>query len=270
LWTPIWFLSLFPDRHVLLATYESDFSAHWGRQVRNLISEYSPQLGIKLTDDSKAADRWNTPEGGGMFTTGIGGPITGRGGNLIVVDDPVKNQEQASSETYRERAIEWFNSTLYTRAEPGATMIVLMTRWHQRDLAGYLLTDQANRWEEIRLPAIAEENDQLGREVGRALCPERFDEETLETTQVQVGSRVWNALYQQRPSAEEGNIFRREWRKFYRDEPAAFTQVIQSWDLSFKETKSSDFVVCQVWGAIGADRYLLYQMRARMDFTATL
>ena len=270
LWTPVWFLSLSPDSNVILSSYEADFAAQWGRQVRNLIVEYGDRLDLHLTDDSKAANRWNTPQGGGMLTAGIGGPITGRGGNLIIVDDPVKNWEQAISETYRQKTIEWFDSTLYTRAEPGGSIVILMTRWHERDLAGYLIHEHPGDWKEIRLPAIAEENDPLGRKIGESLCPERFDVAALEKIRITLGSQMWNALYQQRPSAQEGNVFKRDWWKSYRALPARFDTIIQSWDMSFKDKSTSDFVVGQVWGKVGSNRYLIDQVRARMDFPTTV
>jgi len=179
LYTPAWFLSLWPDRNVLLTSYEAGFAASWGRRVRNFMQEHGNTLKVGLAEDSMASDRWNTLEGGGMITAGIGGPITGRGGHLIIVDDPVKNWEEALSETQRQKAIDWFNSTLYTRAEPNASMIVLMTRWHQRDLAGYLLTEHHDPWQEIRFPAIAEEGDLLEREIGQSLCPKDTTAELL-------------------------------------------------------------------------------------------
>jgi len=249
-YTPAWFLSLWPDKNIILTSYEANFAATWGRNVRNFLQEHESVLGIKLADDSLASDRWNTIAGGGMITAGVGGPITGRGGHLIIVDDPIKNWEEAASETQRQKTIDWFNSTLYTRAEPGASIVVLMTRWHQRDLVGYLLSEHHDPWQEVRLPATAEENDPLKREIGQSLCPERFNEESLAVIKSAVGSRVWDALYQQRPSLAEGNIFKREWWKTYRVLPEKFDQVIMSCDLAFKDTKNSDYVVLQVWGKV--------------------
>jgi predicted phage terminase large subunit-like protein len=268
-WVPFWFLSLHPNKNVILSTYEADFAASWGRRVRNEIQN-NPLSSIRVTDDSSAAHRWQTTEGGGMITAGIGGPITGRGGNLIIVDDPVKNAEEASSQTYRDRTIDWFNSTLYTRAEPGATIVVLMTRWHQQDLAGYLESERKEAWKVFRLPAIAEENDPLGRELGQPLCPERYDLEALERIKRDVGSRVWNSMYQQRPSAELGELIQRSWFKFYTTPPEKFEEIIQSWDMAFKESSKSDFVVGQVWGRVGANKYLIDQIRKRMDFPSTI
>jgi predicted phage terminase large subunit-like protein len=268
-WSPFWFLSLNPSKNVLLATYEAEFAASWGRKVRNEIQS-NPLSTIQIVGDSSAANRWRTPEGGGMTTAGIGGPLTGHGGNLILLDDPVKNFEEASSSTYREKTWDWFNSTLYTRAEPGATIIVLMTRWHQQDLAGRLQSDRRESWKVLRLPAIAEANDPLGRLEGTALCPERFDLDALNRIKHDVGSRVWNALYQQRPSSEEGELIRRKWFRFYDELPHKFDEVIQSWDMAFKETGKSDYVVGQVWGKKGANKYLIDQVRRRMDFPTTI
>ncbi len=227
-------------------------------------------LGISLTNDSKAADRWNTPQGGGMVTAGVGGPITGRGGNLIIVDDPIKNSQEAYSETHRRKTVEWFNSTLYTRAEPGATIIVLMTRWHENDLAGHLLSEHEDKWTEIRLPAIAEESDPLGRKVGEPLCDDRFDANALAGIKNAVGSRVWTSLYQQHPVPDQGNLILRGWFRHWHMLPKRFDEVIQVWDLTFGNTENSDYVVGQVWGHLGADKYLIDQIRARMDFPTTI
>jgi predicted phage terminase large subunit-like protein len=270
LWTPTWFLSLNPEQNVILTSYEADFAATWGRQVRNLITEHGPTLSISLTTDSKAADRWNTPQGGGMVTAGVGGPITGRGGHLIIVDDPIKNSQEAYSETHRRKAIEWFNSTLYTRAEPGATIIVLMTRWHEGDLAGHLLNNHEDKWSEVRLPALAEESDPLGRAIGEPLCGERFNAAALDDIKKAVGSKVWASLYQQRPAPDAGNLILRSWFRHWHILPQRFDEKIQTWDLTFGDKENSDFVVGQVWGRIGADKYLIDQVRARMDFPTTI
>lgn len=266
--TPVWF-SLWPDRNVILTSYEASFAATWGRQARDFIHEHSCSLGMSLSPDSSASDRWNTLEGGGMITAGIGGPITGRGGHLIIVDDPIKNWEEAASETYRQKAIDLF-STLYTRAEPGASIVVLMTRWHQQDLVGYLLNEHQDSWEEIRLPAIAEDCDPLGRIAGAALCPDRYDELKLVTIKAAVGSRIWNALYQQRPSPDEGNIINRNWLKSYKMLPGSLNTWVITADLAFKDSKTSDYSVFQVWATCGSNCYLVDQIRDRMNFPTVI
>jgi predicted phage terminase large subunit-like protein len=272
-WVPAWFLSHWPGKNVILTSYEAGFASSWGRAVRNAIQEHSAALGVAVSQDSSAADRWDTTAGGGMITAGAGGPITGRGGHLIIIDDPIKNQEEADSPTYRQRTIDWFQSTLYTRAEPGASIVLLMTRWHQRDLAGFLLSDENEThkaWEEIRIPAIAEEGDPLGRELGEALCPERYDVGALSGIRKAVGSRVWAAEYQQRPSAEEGNIIRREWIRRYEKTPEKFDEQILSLDATFTGKATSDFVALEVWGRKGTQKYLLDIVHDRLGITGTI
>lgn len=272
-WTPTWYLALNPDHNVILTSYEADFAATWGRSVRNTIQEHTIRLGVKLSQDSQAVDRWNTTKGGGMITAGVGGAITGRGGNLIIVDDPVKNWEQASSEVFRQRTIDWWGSTLRTRAEPGASIVVLATRWHERDLSGYLMSEEneiRNEWEEIRLPAIAEDADPLGRTPGQALCPERYDVASLDEIKRSVGSRAWAALYQQSPAAAEGNLIKREWLRFYDNLPERFEEQIISVDATFTGKSTSDFVAMQVWGRFGARKYLLDQVHKQMGITDTI
>lgn len=272
-WTPVWYLSHNPEHNIILASYEAGFAATWGRYVRNTIQEFGTELGVQISGDSQASDRWHTTAGGGMITAGVGGPITGRGGNLIIVDDPVKNFEEASSATYRQRTIDWWTSTLYTRAEPGASIVVLMTRWHERDLAGYLLSSENEmheQWHEIRLPALAELGDTLGRNPGQALCPERYDEKALAAIRPSIGSRMWNALYQQRPTAQEGNIIHRDWIKFYDTLPSTPDETILSVDATFTGKSNSDFVSMQVWSRCKAQKFLRDRVHARLGITETI
>ena len=280
-WTPTWFLSWYPNKRVILTSYEADFAASWGRMVRNQISDSDGKFGITISDDSSAADRWETKEGGGMVTAGVNGPITGRGGDLMLVDDYCKNAEDADSPTKRKKTIEWWQSTFYTRREPNASIIVLSTRWHEGDLIGYLLgpeNETRDSWTRIRLPALAEQNDVLGRMVGEALCPERYDEEDLDDIKRNVGTRTWTALYQQRPAPEQGAIVKREWWRLYNLDgedgidklPVEFDIIVQAWDLTFTDSKTSDYVVGVVWAKAGANCYLLDMVRDRMSFTETI
>lgn len=276
-WVPVWFLDLFPQKRIILTTYEAEFAAHWGRGVRNEITQ-NQLVGISIREDSSAAHRWETPAGGGMVTAGIGGPITGRGGDLVIIDDPVKNWEEATSAVYREKSINWFCSTLYTRLEPGATIVVLMTRWHERDLAGYLLSEHTDKWEEIRLPAIAEPSDEepdpLKRKAGEALCPERYTATQLVGLDNKggikgaVGPVVWNGLYRQRPSSLEGGVIKRSYFRFWNELPTDL-EYAMSIDCAFEKTDQSSYVVVQVWGKKKADIYLVDQERERMDFVET-
>lgn len=191
--------------------------------------------------------------------------------NCLIIDDPIKNNEEAQSQTIRDKIWDEWETTLSTRIQKGGSVIVVMTRWHEDDIVGRLLERSPYDWERIRLPALAEENDLLGREIGEPLAPQLgYDEHWAELKKVEVGSKVWNSLYQQRPSASEGNIFKREWWQYYDRPPERFDKIIISWDLTFKDAKTSDYVVGQVWGKRKADKYLLYQVRDRMDFPTTL
>ncbi len=270
-----WILGKFPDTRIILVSYEADFAATWGRKARDLLEEHGPSLfGIRVSGKSSAANRWDI-EGheGGMITAGVNGPITGKGADIGIIDDPVKNDQEAMSVTYQERTYEWYKSTFRTRLQRDGAIILIMTRWNENDLAGKLLAAQeedGEKWEVVNLPAIAEEGDLLGRDPGQPLCPDLFTIEALRSIEKAVGSFWWASLYQQRPSPAEGGILKRNWWQYYRQTPDRFDEVIQSWDMAFKDTKTADFVVGQVWGRKGADKYLLDQVRDRMDFPATV
>lgn len=266
-WLPVWYLETFPHKKIILSTYEATFAAHWGRQVRDEFL-YNDKLTTKINRDARARSYFVTEEGGGMFTAGCGGAITGKSGNLLVIDDPVKNFEEAKSPVYQQRAIDWFNSTLYTRKQSDTTIVLLMTRWHENDLTGYLLNEHADDWEHITIPALCDDpdNDILSRTEGEELCYDRFSKEDLESTKKAVGSYVWAGLYQQRPTMLEGGIIKRSWIKKYNSLPEVFEEIVQSWDLSFKKTTEGSFNVGQVWGRLGGDYYLLDQYRERASF----
>jgi predicted phage terminase large subunit-like protein len=263
-WTPIWFLDSFENKKVILATYQADFAAKWARGVRNEINQ-NPDITVKVSDDNSAADSWTTTKGGGMHSAGVGGSATGRGGHLIIIDDPTKNWDEAKSFTYRERTHDWFKTTIFTRGQKDCVFIVLQTRWHEDDLAGRL--QKEGGWDVIRFPALAEENDILGREVGESLCPDRFDVEKLLEIKQTIGSRFFSALYQQAPTPSEGELFKRDEWDFWDVLPEKFDEIIQSWDMTFKDTKQSDYVVGQVWGRVKANYYLIDQVRDKMSFT---
>lgn len=264
---PVYRLEDDPSRRVIIGAYNDTFAAKFGRKARRA----AMLAGIVLSTDRNAADDWETTEGGGVRSVGVGAGITGHGGDLIIVDDPVKNREEAESETYREKVWEWFTDDLYTRREPGAAVIVIMTRWHEDDLVGRILaSDHAPKWTVIRLPALAESGDSLGRKVGEALWPVRYPVDELLSIKTLQGSYAFNALYQQRPAAPEGGLFKRTWWKYYDKAPARFDLVIQSWDMAFKDTDGSDYVVGQVWGVLRANAFLLHESRAKRDFPDTV
>jgi predicted phage terminase large subunit-like protein len=208
-----------------------------------------------------------------MKASGVGGTFTGLGGNWILIDDPIKNREDADSLAFREALFKWYNSSMRTRLEKGGSILITMTRWHEDDLAGRLLKQSkedstADQWEVLHLPAIKENelNPLDTRKLGEALWPEKFDVNELKSTKGSIGTREWSALYQQSPVTEGGNLVQEKWIKFYTSRPHQFDQIIQSWDFAVKDKATSDFTVGQVWGKIGTDKYLLDQVRGRFDF----
>ncbi len=267
-WLPVWFLEVFPQLRVMLASYSAELASHWGRKVRDVFTS-CPELWTKISDGSSAADRWETTERGGMLTAGIGGSWTGFGFHLGIIDDPCRNWQDAHSPTLRRHERDWFDSTFYTRREPGAHIIVLMQRWHQEDLTGYLTKHHADPWVHIALPAIAEVGDPLGRVVGEPLCAERFSLDELVAIKRAQGLK-WNGLYQQRPLPSEGSIIKNEWLHYYERLPAEVLPFGISVDASFQKTEAGSFVVMQVWGRTRSDFYLLDQVRERMDFVDTV
>lgn len=266
-WLPTWFLEVNPELRVIITSYEHNIATDFGRKVRDSFN--SDELWTNVKQDVRAANRWHTHEGGGLVTAGVDSALTGRGGQLILIDDPYKNWLQAQSPAYRKKVIDWFKSTLYTRKEPNATIILIQTRWHQNDLTGWLENEHSDNWEKICLPALAEDDDPLGRNQGQALCSERYDETELAEIKQGVGTFVWTGMYQQRPVPAEGAIYKEEWIRYW-DEMPTCERVIQSWDAAFKKTKTGSFVTGQAWGTRGADFFLLGQRRDRIDFVQTL
>lgn len=271
---PSYFIGRNPSKRVIAAAYSDSLARKFGRLNRNKLQEFGRQIfGTAISDEKSAANNWGVAGlRGGMIATGIGGSITGEGADLMIIDDPIKNNEEAQSPTIREKIWSEWESTLSTRLHKGASVIVVMTRWHEDDLIGRLLEKSPYNWERLRLPAIAEdEDDLLGRSEGEALCPELgFDEQWAELKKREVGSKTWASLYQQRPSPGEGTLFNRKWWKFYTTLPTRFDDQLISWDLTFKDADTSDYCVGQVWGKVGADMYLIDQVRARMDFPTAL
>lgn len=270
---PSYFLGRNPNKKVIATAYSEGLARKFGRLNRNKLIEFGVSIfGMDLSQDNSTATNWSIKDyNGGMVATGIGGSITGEGADLMIIDDPIKNNEEAQSQTIRDKIWNEWETTLSTRIHKGGSVIVVMTRWHEDDIVGRLLDRSPYDWERIRLPALAEEDDLLDREIDEPLAPQLgYDEQWAELKKIEVGSKVWNSLYQQRPSASEGNIFKREWWQYYDKPPERFDKIIISWDLTFKDAQTSDYVVGQVWGKRKADKYLLYQVRDRMDFPTTL
>lgn len=271
---PSYFLMKNPTKRVIASAYSEGLARKFGRLNRNKFEEFSNDLfNLNLSADNNSTTDWGLADyNGGMIATGIGGSITGQGADLMVIDDPIKNAKEAQSKTIRENIWDEWESTLSTRLHDGASVIVIMTRWHQDDFIGRLLEQSPYNWKRLRLPAIAEdEDDLLNREVGEPLCRELgFDEEWADLKKREVGSRTWASLYQQRPSPAQGTIFKREWVQYYDKVPLRYDDMLMSWDFTFKDSESSDYAVGQVWIKKGADFYLIDQVRAKMDFTQSV
>lgn len=214
---PAWYLGRNPNKQIITATYAGDLASDFGRDVRNIVREreYSNLFpDVSLRDDSKAANRWHTNKGGVYVSVGVGGAITGRGADIALIDDPLKNRKDADSETIRDSIWDWYTSTLYTRLMPGGAIVLIQTRWHEDDLAGRLLEQQkhgGDQWEIINLEAITNE----GTDKEEALWPAWYPIEALKRIQANVGAREFSALYQQKPQPEEGVYFKREWFNRY-------------------------------------------------------
>ena len=231
---PAWWFGRHPKSAVIAASHTGDLAEHFGRRVRNTIAEHSALLGFGLSGDSRAAGRWETSLGGGYIAAGVGGPITGRRADLVVIDDPVKSQAEADSETVRNSIWNWYRSDLVTRLKPGGRIVLVMTRWHLDDLGGRLESEMSaggDKWRIIRLPALAEDDDPLGRAPGAALWPEWEDVAALERKRSIVGSRAWSALFQQHPVPGEGLLFKTAAISTVPTVPAGATWV-RAWDLA--------------------------------------
>src|SRR3984893_19175911 len=173
-----------------------------------------------IADANAASYRFGLNGGGQFFAVGSGGPLTGRGADLLLIDDPIKPREVAYSTAERRSLQQWFESVAYTRLQPNGAIVLIQTRWHQDDLAGWLLREHAAEgWRVVSLPAVAETNDLLGRREGAALWPERFDLDALQRIRSAIGGASWLAMYQQRPAPDEGGVFKRTWWRFYTDQP---------------------------------------------------
>ncbi|MFJ9420696.1 terminase large subunit domain-containing protein [Streptomyces sp. NPDC101249] len=233
-WAPLWYLSRHPDHRVMIASYSADLADDHGRWIRDAINAYGPQLGLALHAGSKAANRFDlaSPETGerlegGLVTAGVGGGLTGKGAHLAIVDDPIKDDAEAQSPTMRKRLWEWWTSVLNTRIEPGGSIIVIQTRWHEDDLAGRILAgEDADDWTILDLPAICDSpDDPLGREIGKPLWPLRYGLKALAKIRRAVGERVWGSLYQQKPRPVAGGVWQEEWIERNRWSTAALRSI---------------------------------------------
>lgn len=218
---PAWVLGKHPDLSVIVCSYSAQLAFDFSRRARNRLADQGNELfGAKVSRDSGAVERWAVQGHpmGGFVAAGVGGPITGRGAHIGIIDDPFKNWQEAASPTVRDSVWEWYKSTFRTRLAPGGAIIIIMTRWHEDDLVGRLLKAEkegGEKWKVINLPAVAEDDDLMGRQPGEALWPAMFPLAELDATKLAVGSYLWNALYQQRPRPDAGAVFKREHFRYY-------------------------------------------------------
>jgi len=272
-WLPTWYLENFPDKRVVIGSYQDTFASKWGGDVKEEFDN-NELLTARLNPNKKRENEWELIDsngrktGGGLKTAGVGGGLTGWGGDLMVMDDPTKNWEDAFSETYRRRLWNWWTSVWMPRLEPNASVIIIMTRWAPHDLTAVLESGENGKdWIHINFPAVATGvNDPIGRLAGEALCPQRYPVDALEGIRRTIGSHKFEGLYQQHPTSVEGSIIKRAWcNKRWDVLPTKFDSMIQSWDTSYGSIgPDASFVVGQVWGKIGQDKYLIHEVRKRM------
>lgn len=298
----VWILRKHPSWKTALVSAESTLATKWGRDIRSTVSS-NPDLGIHLAPDAGAAAEWETIEHGGVLARGLKGGLVGRGAKILIIDDPHKNFAEAHSAGARDAVWNWWLADGLQRLEPPSLVIVVMTRWHQDDLVGRLLSHDKEGdpedWEVIRFPALADHElgvDNLGREPGDPLLSPLLPNEThgqaverWEKTKRTSGSYAFAAMHQQRPSPAKGAIFDIDWIRYWTRDPGKVDEHgkivyfdpdehledrganwIESWDCSFKDKDDSDFVVGQRWVRLGPDRFLVAQQRARMSFTKTV
>lgn len=259
---PAWYLGRNPDRFVIHATYAQELAEDFGRKVRNQLSDplfAAVFPGVQVRSDSASAKRFNTSHNGVYYALGVGGPATGRGAHLLLIDDPLKGREEADSETVRRKLKDWYRSVAYTRLMPDSAIVLINTRWHEDDLSGWQLRDFAHEgWEVLSLPAIDD--------AGNALWPSDYPVDRLEAIKRTIGTRDWSALYQQRPVPQEGGILKLRWFNHYQTRPADHFMIVQSWDTAYKPSQVNDPSVCTTWAVNQHGYYIIDLWRDRVDY----
>lgn len=273
---PAWFLGKFPHKKVIQASNTGELAVGFGRKVRNLVdsevySSIFPNLALQA--DSKAAGRWNTSKGGDYFAIGVGGTVTGKGADVLIIDDPHSEQEAAmaaSNPEVYDKVYEWYTSGPRQRLQPGGAIVVVMTRWAQRDLTGQVLKSAAQRsgeeWEVIEFPAILPS--------GRPLWPQFWSLEELEALREELPNSKWQAQYQQNPIGNESAIVKRDWWKWWdKDNPPICDYILQSWDTAFEKTQRADYSAGTTWGIFNCEEdnfapniILLNTYKKRVEF----
>ena len=273
---PAWFLGRDPSKKIIQCSNTAELAVGFGRKVRNLVgSEQYARIfpDVNLRSDSKAAGRWSTNSNGEYFAIGVGGTVTGKGADLLIIDDPHSEQEAAIAATNPEvydKVYEWYSSGPRQRLQPGGSIIVIMTRWSKKDLTGRILKSalekDGDEWDIIEFPAILPS--------GRALWPQFWDIKELEVLREELPLPKWQAQYQQQPTSEEGALVKRDWWKCWdNDTPPQCTYVIQSWDTAFTKNERSDYSACTTWGVFYLNEdelqpnvILLDAFKARLEF----
>ena len=274
---PAWFLGKYPNKKIIQTSNTAELAVGFGRKVRNLVgSEQYAKIfpNVNLRQDSKAAGRWSTNKDGEYFAIGVGGTVTGKGADLLIIDDPHSEQEAAlaaGDASVFDKVYEWYTSGPRQRLQPGGSIVVVMTRWAKRDLTGRILQssiekDGNDEWEVIDFPAILPSD--------KPLWPEFWSLEELEALRSELPVAKWNAQYQQSPTSEEGAIVKREWWKEWKeDKPPRCEFIIQSWDTAFLKSERADYSACTTWGVFylnenenDAHIILLDAFKRRMEF----
>jgi len=266
---PAWMIGRNPKLKIIQATHTTELAVRFGRKAKHLIDseEYQKIYPTKLREDSKAAGRWETNEGGEYFAAGVGGSITGRGADLLIIDDPHSEQD-ALNVNALDRTWEWYTSGPRQRLQPGGIIVVVMTRWNMKDLTGRLINAQkeakADQWEVIEFPAILPNN--------KPVWPEYWKLEELESVKASLAIGKWNAQYQQNPTAEEGSIIKREWWNLWEKDLPPLYHVIQSYDTAFLKKETADYSAITTWGVFyptedsGPNLILLDVVKDRFEF----
>jgi predicted phage terminase large subunit-like protein len=273
---PAWFLGLYPGKKIIQTSNTAELAVGFGRKVRNLVDsdQYARVFpNVALRQDSKAAGRWATSGGGEYFAIGVGGTVTGKGADLLIIDDPHSEQEAALAATSPEvfdKVYEWYTSGPRQRLQPGGSIVVVMTRWSKKDLTGRIVQSMIDKegepWEVIDFPAILPS--------GNPLWPEFWSLRELEALKLELPASKWNAQYQQQPTSEEGALVKREWWKIWEKESAPPCDfIIQSWDTAFTKSERADYSACTTWGVFYLNEnendpnvILLDAFKARMEF----
>jgi len=266
---PIWTLENFGQKNLILCSYGAELSTDFGRAIRDIIQDNEHLLNLRIREDAQRVNNWLTNAGGAMRSVGLGGPITGRGADVLIIDDYIKEIKESLSELHREYIWNWFITTAFTRLEPNATVIIVATRWHHDDLIGRILKNFPGEWTNIVIPAIAEEGDLLGRPIGAPLFPERYpldgpQKPNLMESKKVLGSFFFNALYQQRPENDAGKLTNRDWIQFISAIPdLTGFKVERTWDLACTED-GGDYIVGTLM-AYSKDRDMTIILDVRRD-----